>query len=418
MYKRTMSLVLGLVLLVVLLQGIQPVLAESTAEKLTISILGDSTRLDSYNTSVKNLASHFGMYIVDLYNCGVTGTSDGTMWDGWHPSADGMTLMANAFAKAVQENHDHTYQTSVTAPTCTEQGYTTYTCACGDSYVDDYVAATGHHYRGGSCTVCGDDTQFFEWSVENGVLTITGNGPITTYGYQKQPWYEYKDSITKAVIGEGITDTGAMVFCGLSNLKEAVLPEGLEVLGSYAFYDCTSLTTVNIPKGITEIQGYTFHNCNSLSEITIPDSVKTIGKYAFDLCGLKEVVIPDSVTSLGERCFYGCVYMTKVQLSANVTQIPSNCFYYCSSLTTINLHNNLTYLGTCAFRMCNSLTSVTVPDSVTEMEEGVFAQCKSLKKAVLPKNLTFLAASMFNGCSALTDVTMPEKLEIMNGYIF
>lgn len=35
----------------------------------------DSTRLDSYNTSVKNLASHFGMYIVDLYNCGVTGTS-------------------------------------------------------------------------------------------------------------------------------------------------------------------------------------------------------------------------------------------------------------------------------------------------------------------------------------------------------
>ena len=41
--------------------------------------------------------------------------------------------------------HDHVYEPVVTAPTCTEQGYTTHTCAvCGDSYVSDYVAALGH----------------------------------------------------------------------------------------------------------------------------------------------------------------------------------------------------------------------------------------------------------------------------------
>ena len=38
----------------------------------------------------------------------------------------------------------HTYTSVVTAPGCETQGYTTYTCACGDSYVSDYVAATGH----------------------------------------------------------------------------------------------------------------------------------------------------------------------------------------------------------------------------------------------------------------------------------
>ena len=32
----------------------------------------------------------------------------------------------------------------VTPPTCTEKGYTTHTCSCGDSYVDSYVDATGH----------------------------------------------------------------------------------------------------------------------------------------------------------------------------------------------------------------------------------------------------------------------------------
>ena len=38
------------------------------------------------------------------------------------------------------------YNAVITPPTCTEQGYTTYTCACGDSYIDNYVKATGHSY--------------------------------------------------------------------------------------------------------------------------------------------------------------------------------------------------------------------------------------------------------------------------------
>ena len=52
-------------------------------------------------------------------------------------------------------NRDHTYTATVTAPTCTEQGYTTYTCACGDSYVTDYTEASGHTYADGICTACG-----------------------------------------------------------------------------------------------------------------------------------------------------------------------------------------------------------------------------------------------------------------------
>ena len=40
---------------------------------------------------------------------------------------------------------EHDYQAAVTAPTCTEAGFTTYTCAkCGESYVADEVPALGH----------------------------------------------------------------------------------------------------------------------------------------------------------------------------------------------------------------------------------------------------------------------------------
>ena len=49
----------------------------------------------------------------------------------------------------------HDYSAVVTAPTCEKDGYTTYTCACGDSYVDDEVEANGHNYVDGACTVCG-----------------------------------------------------------------------------------------------------------------------------------------------------------------------------------------------------------------------------------------------------------------------
>ena len=43
--------------------------------------------------------------------------------------------------------HKHAYTSVVTAPTCTAEGYTTYTCECGDTYTGDKVAALGHDYK-------------------------------------------------------------------------------------------------------------------------------------------------------------------------------------------------------------------------------------------------------------------------------
>ena len=50
------------------------------------------------------------------------------------------------------EAHEHSYTAVVTPPTCTEKGYTTHTCACGDSYVDTYVDALGHAWDSGTVT--------------------------------------------------------------------------------------------------------------------------------------------------------------------------------------------------------------------------------------------------------------------------
>ena len=50
---------------------------------------------------------------------------------------------------------DYLVKTAVTAPTCGAQGYTTYTCFCGATKVDDYVPATNDHdVKDGVCTKC------------------------------------------------------------------------------------------------------------------------------------------------------------------------------------------------------------------------------------------------------------------------
>ena len=69
----------------------------------------------------------------DCENTGLT--------EGKHCSVCGEVLVAQQVITA----NGHSYNAEVTAPTCTAQGYTTYTCSvCGHSYVDNYVAATGH----------------------------------------------------------------------------------------------------------------------------------------------------------------------------------------------------------------------------------------------------------------------------------
>ena len=55
--------------------------------------------------------------------------------------------------------HTHSYEAVVTAPTCTAAGYTTYTCACGDSYTADEVAATGHTWVAGTTVAPTFDAQ-------------------------------------------------------------------------------------------------------------------------------------------------------------------------------------------------------------------------------------------------------------------
>lgn len=52
-------------------------------------------------------------------------------------------------------SHTHSYVDTVTAPTCTANGYTVHKCSCGDTKTDSYTKMLGHSYQGGICVRCG-----------------------------------------------------------------------------------------------------------------------------------------------------------------------------------------------------------------------------------------------------------------------
>ena len=59
--------------------------------------------------------------------------------------------------------HYHTYEKTVTLPTCTTQGFSTYVCICQDTYISDYADPLGHTpgtaatcTEDQTCTVCGE----------------------------------------------------------------------------------------------------------------------------------------------------------------------------------------------------------------------------------------------------------------------
>lgn len=78
-------------------------------------------------------------------------------------------------------SHTHSYVDTVTAPTCTANGYTVHKCSCGDTKTDSYTKMLSHSYQGGICVRCGvleDHKHDFKQTVTAPTCTSEG---FTTY---------------------------------------------------------------------------------------------------------------------------------------------------------------------------------------------------------------------------------------------
>ena len=103
----------------------------------------------------------------------------------------------------------HKHEAVVTEPTCTEGGYTTYTCHCGDSYIDDRTEPLGHDWDEGVVTV--EPTEETE-----GEMTYTCRRCQETHT-EPIPALEHKHSYEETVTEPTCTEQGYTTYtcrCG------------------------------------------------------------------------------------------------------------------------------------------------------------------------------------------------------------
>ena len=231
------------------------------------------------------------------------------------------------------------------------------------------------------------------WTLSNGVLTISGTGPMYDFNWHESPWTENRSSISSVVIGNGVTSIGTSAFDDCSSLTSIVIPDSVTSIGENAFRRCMSLTSISWGNGLTSIGRCAFEMCNALTVVNIPNRVTSIGSYAFIACRhLTTLSIPKSVTSIGARAFGSCDSLSRVEVynpvpitiigqtdwellmifysnGSNGVAIPDNLTIYvpCASL---DAYKSATYWSAYASRM-ESLPLPEVICNVNDTDRGV-----------------------------------------------
>lgn len=304
------------------------------------------------------------------------------------------------------ELKDHNYIPAVTDPTCLTKGYTTYTCDCGDSYVDNYTFEAPTDSDSDSvCDICG---------IAAGLYDDKGN--------LIAPWNELDTADisdgTQLIIGN-VETINIKAFENCSTLKKVVIPGSVKNIFPKAFYSCSSLSDLIIGNGVEQIYDHAFAHCTSLTNVIIPDSVTALQRWVFENCtSLKQVEIGSGVVIIGAATFSGCSSLTSIILPDNVSSIGYGLFEDCSALKSVTLGKGITYIATSAFSGCSSLIEVIISGQVTSIHDYAFWNCNSITEIVLPNTVTLIETNAFEGCAKLSKINIPRSVDEIAHYAF
>ena len=150
----------------------------------------------------------------------------------------------------------HSYNSVLTAPTCTDEGYTTHTCStCGDTYTDSTVPALGHDYvetiSSATCTTDGIATYTCSHCGDTYTKVIPATG------------HKYTATVVEPTCTEDGTTTYTCSVCG-DTYTETTPATG------------HSYTSVVTEPTCTE-DGYTTYTCENCGDTYTSDVVPTTG---------------------------------------------------------------------------------------------------------------------------------------------
>ena len=306
----------------------------------------------------------------------------------------------------------HTHTAVVTAPTCVQQGYTEYTCACGDAYVDDLVSALGHTPGAAAtctktqrCTVCrmelapakGHDhevTVVEPTCTERGYTEYTCRNEGCEDAYREnyvEPAGHKPDAPATCTKESKCGACGVTLALALGHRVETWEIDrdfSAEVLGEK--HGICTVCKETVRETITSSEGLSFTQN--------PDGTYTVSGRGN--CKETFLVIPTiydgkAVTGIADYAFSGYTDLIYVFISGTVKTIGEQAFADCTSLSTLIVSDGVEKIGKGAFYHCSALVALTIPASVQEIGYAVFS-----------------------GCSALTEITLPFVGSVANAELF
>ena len=267
------------------------------------------------------------------------------------------------------------------------------------------------------------------YTISGNILTVSGTGATGGEFGERTPWLDYSDSITKIVVGEGITEISNSFFTGMGKVTSVSLPDSLKTLGQYAFSNNSSLEKIVFPNGLEKVDSMAFLYCKKLKSINFPKNC-VFGSWAFDFCGFTSVAVPDSFEGeLGGYCFCNNESLHIATIGKNTKKIGKGVFASCNDLNNLVVSSSNPYYTTKDNVLYNkdmtellfyapgkTNTKFTIPSGVKVIGENSFDRISTLTSIVIPEGVTTLKEAAFRNCENLAEISFPDSLENIESY--
>ena len=291
----------------------------------------------------------------------------------------------------------HDYEAEMVEPTCTEGGYTLYSCGlCGHTYKDNATEPLGHDYevtetegtvdspsvKHYKCRRCG-----YEYTEEGESLPATSgiiyelseSGAYYSVTGIEAGIYADELLIPDEYNGLPVCEIADGAFEGNADITSVQMGAGLHRIGERAFADCINLKTVNIPEEVADIGGEAFSGCLSLALV----------EYQAADAGSNDTNVFSDAGNGGDGI--------TLYVAESVLSLPANLFFV---IGAASLHPNLTAI------------EIAENSRLEEIGEGAFKECLKLKEVSLPASVKKICAEAFYGCSALVKAVVPSAADI------
>ena len=300
---------------------------------------------------------------------------------------------------------------------------------------------------------CGENAT---WNLdEYGVLTISGTGDMYNFAsqiYYEAPWNEFRSSIKKVVIEEGITNIGQNAFQNCYSATDLYIASSVEVIesGSLGYNGANNFDRITVGENsmLRAVNGsaltytrwfdkkpdyqpvylgrmlYTYKGPTPSDYFTVnvKEGTIAISPSAFYNKKLGNITFPDSLVYVGGNAFYNTQWLKSQP--AGPVYVGNILVGYSGEVplteTNFEVREGTVCIAGTAFYKSDRITGISIPASVQYIGISAFNGCKNLEEVVFAENsqLKLIDTGAFNECEKLSFFELPKSTEQIGNYAF